>query len=150
MRSLLFISALLVLTGAGCSVGPNPEKPYTPPLLPGQTDPNAPIEAPQITTKDQPITDGRVILGPVTMPVDGWMVGYADNAGKPGRILGYGHLYADEYPVVNLPINELDYTGKVFVVIHHDKGANGKFDFPGPDMPIEIDGLTPTESFVIE
>jgi len=141
----------LLLMGAGCHIDKTPDtghdqSPFVYPGVPQGT----PTETPQITAVDQSISDGYVVLGPVTMPITGWLVAYSNDGEKPGKVLGYGYLYADTYPEVNIPIEDASYTGKVYLVVHEDAGANAEFEFPGVDMPLMIDGSVPTTSFTIE
>ena len=146
MRTYLILFVLLFV-GAGCSVRTAPAstpEAFNPPPEREQ------VTAPSIVAPDQAITDGRVILGPVSMTVDGWLVAYEDDGEKPGQILGHAYLYAGEYPEVNLPIKNDLYTGKVYIAPHYDRGTNAQFEFPGVDMPLEIDGVVPVTSFVVE
>ena len=150
-RSLLAIGIPLLLIGAGCHIEKTPDtgderSPYAYPTgVPG-----AQIAAPEITAENQSITEGRIVLGPVTMPITGWLVAYSNDGEKPGKVIGHGYLYADTYPEVNIAIDDTSYTGKVYLVVHEDAGAYVEFEFPGVDMPLMIDGTVPTTSFIIE
>ena len=150
-RPLLAIGIPLLLMGAGCHIEKTPDtgdkrSPYAYPAgIQG-----IPTEAPNIMAEDQSISEGRIVLGPVTMPITGWLVAYSNDGEKPGKVLGYGYLYADTYPEVNISIDDASYTGKVYLVVHEDAGTNAEFEFPGVDMPLMIDGIVPTASIMIE
>ncbi len=145
MRSSLLLLSLLFI-GAGCTARPAQQQDQ----LPRQGVQEAPIEAPTISVSDQSMEAGTVILGPVSMTVDGWLVLYENDGEKPGQILGYGYLKEGEYREASIPIEDDTYTGKVYIVMHVDKGIEVEFEFPGVDMPIEIDGTVPVTSFMIE
>ena len=147
MRISILLLLTLLFIGTGCSVR---TAPASSPTTANSTPERKQVAAPSIVAQDQTITDGRVILGPVTMTVDGWLVAYESDGKKPGQILGYGYLSEGEYPEVTIPIEDSAYTGKVYLAPHYDRGANAQFEFPGVDMPLEIDGVVPVTSFVIE
>ncbi len=146
--SLILPMLTLLLMGAGCSTRNVPVEQTSEP-----TDTPVAKEivvAPSITVVDQSIDDSSITLGPVTMTVDGWLVAYENDGEKPGQILGYEYVPTGEHTTVLLPIEDDAYAGKVYIAPHYDRGTSKQYEFPGVDMPLEIDGVVPVTSFVIE
>jgi hypothetical protein len=144
MRYILPISILaLILTFAGYIANRTPHTDI-------QQQTQTLVVAPNITVTDQHINNSKVILGPILMTVDGWLVLYTNVGEKPGKILGYTHVSQGEHSDIFISISEKEYTGKIHVAPHYDWGEKKQFEFPGIDMPIEVDGLVPVESFIIE
>ncbi len=145
MRSSLLLLSLLFI-GAGCTARPaQPQEQST-----QQAVQEAPVEAPTISVSDQSMEAGTVVLGPVSMTVDGWLVAYGNDGAKPGQILGYVYVQKGDHEEIILTLEDIFYTGKVYIAPHFDRGLATQFEFPGPDMPFEINGTVPVESFMIE
>jgi len=106
-------------------------------------------ETPVIEIKDQSIEQETFAVSHVFSPEDAWLVLYADDGGKPGTIvhtipLESGELFDIE---IDMPI---DTPGTYFAVLHVDMGVQETFEFPGPDVAMDVGGKVVVEVFEVE
>jgi hypothetical protein len=88
-----------------------------------------------------------VALTHVVAPGPSWVVVYADEAGKPGRVLGKSSLAATDAIDVVVPLGSVPATGGVFVALLADRGKTGVFEYgsfdpasTSPDRPYVAGG----------
>ena len=79
-------------------------------------------------------------------PADAWIVVHLDDDGAPGARVGLLHIPAGESLDVNVALDPLPLTDKLFVAIHADRGEADVFEFDmmnkvnTPDQPYFVDG----------
>jgi hypothetical protein len=95
---------------------------------------------PAVTASDQTINDSIVIVANVVSPGPGWLVIHNEQNGVVGWEIGYAALKSGENANVRINIDMSQATPTLFAVLHADAGEVGKFEFPGPDGPILLNG----------
>ncbi len=95
---------------------------------------------PAVTVTDQAIQNGTVTIDRVTAAEPGWIVIHADAAGKPGADIGHTAVKTGDNNnvVVNIDVNKA--TPTLYAMLHADKGITGTYEFPGPDVPVQVNG----------
>jgi amicyanin len=142
--SLLLISIALV--GGGCfdksksQQQANPLGAGTSTVESESTATVAVDTAPLIEVHAQSVLNGTILIDSLTLPVNGWVVAYADDGGKPGKILGRSYVPAGAHTDTGVELT--GYTGeKVYLIAHVDAGTAEQFEFPGADMVMETNGI---------
>ena len=74
----------------------------------------------------------------VVTPGPSWVVVYAEEAGKPGRVLSRSSLAATDAIDVAVPFNAAAGASAVFVAIHADTGVPGVFEYGSSYDPASI------------
>jgi hypothetical protein len=146
---LLPLLLALGLLAAACQPADiEPEATPTPAGLPG-TGELLPEEGfPSIEVHDQEVREGTVLIAEVINPGGGWIVIYADDNGSRGPIIGIAPIVGSALNV-RVDIATAHATETMYAVLHEDRGMIGEFEYPGPDVPVEFNGLKVEESFRI-
>ena len=115
-----------------------------------QTPAANPTMAPSVTVKDQAFVDNRVIIDKVVSEGPGWLVVHNAKGDTFGDDIGEAALSTGEnsHVVVAIP-DASKVTAKLFAMLHTDKGVVGKYEFPGPDGPVQLNGQLVNPSFMI-
>jgi hypothetical protein len=109
---------------------------------------------PLVEVEDQAIVDGAVTIDRVVSDGPGWIVIHADNNGAPGDVLGWTAVMDGENTdvVVDIDMDMVDtdtMTETTFhAMLHSDLGIEGTYEFPGADVPVQLDGETVMTAFV--
>ncbi len=130
------LGALLAL-GAGCS--------STQPVA--QTP--APLD-PAITVLGQPIRGSAISITHVVAPADGWVLVRADLHGAPGAVIGFVGVRAGASDNVRVPLDLTQLTTHLFATLHSDAGELNTLEYPGPDVPVAIQGMPVSTDFTVE
>ncbi|MDX1412721.1 MAG: hypothetical protein R3293_00935 [Candidatus Promineifilaceae bacterium] len=155
--TLFLFSALLAFILAACSRGANDPQDSTPAneaLVPEATSTAVPVLTstlmptttpeptaivPMIEVKDQVLTeDGRLSFDSVTVPDEGWLAVYQEDAGSAGDLLGYQALPPGTTSPLSVRIDARAATPTLIARLHIDGGEGGEFEFPGLDEPLKI------------
>jgi len=83
--------------------------------------------------------DGRTItIGAAEIDGSpGWVVISANDRGKPGRTLGLVHRADGQHDdIVSVPMRTPLRSGVYWATMHVDLGAAGRYEYPGPDVPL--------------
>jgi len=164
---LLWILSLLLMSACSRSEGIPTEDPptfafaATEPVVTPSPTPTATIpptatpeptpSVPALTVDAQPLTeDGRLTIDNVAIPDDGWLVIYQDMDGELGDILGHQAVTAGNKSNVTVFIAPRDATPILIAALHTDAGAQGEFEYPGPDTPLEDDTDVVTATFQVD
>jgi hypothetical protein len=91
------------------------------------------------------VMDSDLMIDLVKSPEVGWLVIHAANGDEPGDVLGYVAVPAGESQNVVVKVSAIP--AKMIVMLHVDKGVAGKFEFPGDDTPLMLDGKPVTATF---
>ena len=99
-------------------------------------------EAPGLSVRDQALRNGEVIIGQVIAAQAGWVDIHAEaeQAGNPGPVIGYSPVAVGETTYLRVPVPADKVTPVLYAVLHLDEGEPGRFEFPGPDTPVQRDG----------
>jgi hypothetical protein len=97
--------------------------------------------APAVTVLDQEIVhDEFLSVARVVSPGPGWIVIYTDAGGQPDAIIGYAPVKPGENQDVVVKVNGSAASPVLYAVLFMDRGTVGKFEFPGPDQPVQVGG----------
>lgn len=138
MNSLIkYISLALLMTLAACGSFPN---------IPGlgnskPTDTsNVPVTGgnPTVSVKDQDTDGTSVTVEDVVSPGPGWMVIHNQLNGTIGDPIGETQLNSGETKNVVVSIDQSKATPIMYAMLHVDGGVIGKYEFPGPDVPVML------------
>jgi len=107
-----------------------------------------PAEAGQaaIEVADQPGVAGSLKVAKAVAPTGAWIVVHLDDDGAPGQRVGLLHIPAGESTDVDVKLEPLPLTDKVFVAVHADAGTPDVFDFDmmnkinSADQPFFVNG----------
>ncbi len=94
---------------------------------------------PRVIVKNQKIAGSSVVIEEVLSNGPGWLVVHADAKGEPGPVIGYAAVPDGLTRALKVKINASKATPTLFAMLHVDKGAVGKYEFPGPDVPVIVD-----------
>lgn len=98
-------------------------------------------DAPTIVVEDQAYENSGITIKSVNTNEDIWLVGYDDDNGKPGRIIGQVRLSPGNWSDVAFPMYESFVTDPIYIAVHKDAGESGTFEFPGADVALTVDGV---------
>ena len=103
--------------------------------------PGAPGLQPSITVADQAIQNGTVNVPLVVSNGNWWLVIHRQNPdGNMGSYIGEKLLTNGVHNnvVVNVDMNRV--TSVLYAMLHQDLGVIGVLEFPGPDVPVPVNG----------
>jgi len=135
---------------SGCS-GPalaTPTPVATPLQAPPAGTPTPPQSlTPRIQVTNQSALDGTVTITYVDALEQGWLAINADKEGAPGIVIGYSPVAPGVNMNVVVTLDLLHATPRLWAILHVDRGQVGTWEFPGPDVPVQVDGKTVMSSF---
>ncbi|MGD0575901.1 MAG: hypothetical protein ABSB61_11140 [Anaerolineales bacterium] len=103
---------------------------------------------PQIVVNDQSAMDGTVTVASAVAIEQGWLAINTDKDGSPSDIvIGYSPVKPGVNTNVVVIIDLMHATSRLWVVLHVDEGQVGTWEFPGPDVPVQVGGKTIMSSF---
>jgi uncharacterized surface protein with fasciclin (FAS1) repeats len=105
--------------------------------------------APAVFVIDQDVVDNTVTVTRVTTNAPGWIVIHADDNGAPGPILGHSPVPSGITADVVVTIDPAGLTDTLWAMVHVDEGVADEYEFPGADVPLEIDGAIVMDSFAV-
>ncbi len=102
---------------------------------------------PNVRVYDQRIENDAVIIERVVSQGPGWLVIHADNNGAPGPDLGWTALKPGVNWNVRVKIDPAKATPYLWAMLHSDLGVVGKYEYPGPDVPVVVAGKVVMKKF---
>ena len=107
-------------------------------------------DVPSVTVEDQESDGSQVIVAEVVALQPGWIVIHADADGKPGPVLGQTAVAegVTENVIVNLE-EPVEPGTLLWAMLHVDEGVQGTYEFPGADVPVQVDDAIVMEPFEI-
>ncbi len=102
---------------------------------------------PKVSVSSQYIENGMVTIRRVVSDGPGWLVIHADNKGAPGEDLGWAPVVAGVNRNVRVKIDAAKATPDLWAMLHVDAGVVGKYEFPGPDVPVTMQGKVVMKRF---
>ncbi|MGH2544230.1 MAG: cupredoxin domain-containing protein [Ardenticatenaceae bacterium] len=122
-------------------------------IAPTVTPEPEPGAMPRIVVHDQQ-SDGRsVVVDEVAAAGTGFLV--IHESGADGLIdlfnsIGQVAVQQGSQTNVTVPLDETVSNGaKLFAALHQDDGVPGRYEYPGPDEPVEVSGQLVAESFIV-
>lgn len=97
----------------------------------------------------QEVIKGQVTVAEAAVPVEGWVVIHADDAGSFGPIIGQAHLEPGLTTDLAVDIDVDAATETLYAMLHTDGGVFDVFEFPGTDMPVLKDGAPISSAFTV-
>jgi hypothetical protein len=104
---------------------------------------------PSVVVNDQEIQNGTVTVASVVSDGPGWIVIHADDNGAPGAVIGHAAVTDGENTDVVVEIDEAAATETLYAMLHTDAGQVGTYEFPGDDVPVQVDGQVVTPAFSV-
>lgn len=96
---------------------------------------------PAVTVADQELGNGDTVTVPqVTATEAGWLVIHVNDNGAPGAVIGQTAVEAGTNENVMVEVDAQEVTETLFAMLHVDAGESGVYEFPGPDVPVQVDG----------
>jgi hypothetical protein len=95
---------------------------------------------PRVTVKDQKVMGSSVTIAEVLSNGPGWLVIHADAKGAPGPVIGHAAVKDGLTRDLVVTINASRATPVLYAMLHTDAGTVGAYQFPGPDVPVMVDG----------
>jgi predicted lipoprotein with Yx(FWY)xxD motif len=105
---------------------------------------------PSIKVADQAIRNGSIILPEVVSSGDSWVVIHRVNGdGSMGSMVGYALIHNGDNLNVVVPVDTSHTSNPLAAMLHEDHGVVGVLEFPGPDVPVMVNGQMITPLFNI-
>lgn len=112
-------------------------------VTPAQDEPAAqsPPQVSSIEVQNQETAEDQVTIQKVSFKDPGYVVIHVAKDGKPGSVIGNSAFFASgTYQNVGVPVDSLQSgANALFAMVHIDDG-DGIYEFPGDDVPLEVDG----------
>ena len=120
------------------------------PAAPATTPAAMSATTPSVTVKDQALTDNRVIIDTVVSDGPGWLVIHAAKGNTVGDVIGWAAVASGSNSNVVVAFSDPSkVTPTLYAMLHVDKGAVGKYEFPGADVPAMAGGQMVNPPFKI-
>ena len=103
---------------------------------------------PSVTVSDQDVMNGVVRVDRVVSDGPGWIVIHIDDNGSPGPVVGQAAVSDGENANVRVTIDTDMATETLYAMLHTDAGTEGTYEFPGDDVPVQLDGQVVVTAFV--
>ncbi|MYH62212.1 MAG: SH3 domain-containing protein [Caldilineaceae bacterium SB0675_bin_29] len=104
---------------------------------------------PSVTVHAQEVIKGQITVAEAVVPVEGWVVIHADDAGSFGPIIGQAHLEPGVTTDLAVDIDVDAATETLYAMLHTDGGVFDVFEFPGTDMPVLKNGAPISPAFTV-
>jgi len=104
---------------------------------------------PAVSISDQPVVNATVVVDNATINRTGWADIHADLNGTPGPIIGYSPISEGVNENVTVAIEVENATPVLYAMLHVDEGEPGVHEFPGPDVPILVNGSPVQQAFSV-
>lgn len=102
---------------------------------------------PSVSVRDQSVAGGTVTVARVVSEGPGWLMIHAQANGGPGPILGNARVGDGTSRNVEVEIDLARATPVLYAMLHADAGQVGVLEFPGPDVPVAVEGEVVTPAF---
>ena len=93
----------------------------------------------RVVVKKQTIMNGTVSIAEVLSNGPGWLVVHSDANGGPGPVIGYAAAPDGLTRNLVVKIDQSKTTPVLYAMLHADLGTVGRYEFPGPDVPVMVD-----------
>jgi predicted lipoprotein with Yx(FWY)xxD motif len=143
--TLLVIPFMIALTACSSLVNAanGLVKPSTQPVVVAATASGNPL----VTVKDQEYDGTTVIVADVFSQGPGWIVIHNQVNGSLGPPIGYTQINSGDNKNIAVKIDPSQASPVMYAMLHQDAGILGKYEFPGPDVPVMFNGEMLSPSF---
>ena len=86
----------------------------------------------------------------VTIAQTGWLVIHAQRDGQVEEVLGFTAVSPGVNVDVSVTVDPLQSSSTLVAMLHNDAGDAGKFEFPGPDIPLQFESAVLSADFEVE
>jgi cytochrome c oxidase subunit II len=104
------------------------------------------VDEPQIEVEDQRVEDDEVEIGDIHLDKPGYVVVHKVAGGKPGDVIGNSGLFEGEVHDSKVQISNYQNEKELIAMLHYDDG-DGKYEFPGDDLPVIVNGKAVLQKF---
>lgn len=104
---------------------------------------------PAVTVEDQEIIDNQVTIAKVVSEGPGWLVIHIHENDNIGPVIGQSPVVDGENTNIVVEIDPTLSTETLYAMLHTDAGVVGTYEFPGPDIPVTINGEAVTPPFQV-
>jgi hypothetical protein len=131
------VAVLAAVSLAGCRSGSPAANVPLPPTTTTTQLPAGTVTG-ALVASDQKGTDAIKVVSVTIEGAPGWLAIHADDAGRPGVVVGKAHIPegTTRDVVVHLDLPSPD--GLYWPILHVDAGTVGTWEFPGPDTPVKV------------
>jgi hypothetical protein len=91
-----------------------------------------------LIARDQPLTEGPIMVSHAVTLEPGWVVIYNDVAGEPGEIIGQAWVPAGVSREIEVLVDPDGITATLYVALHRDLGQPQQFE--AADVPMLVSG----------
>jgi predicted lipoprotein with Yx(FWY)xxD motif len=145
--TLVAILTMVVLTA--CNTHTNASiRQVKPPTQPAMTATSA-NENPSIIVKDQEYDGTTVIVADAFSQSPGWVAIHNQVNGSMGPSIGYAHINSGDNKNIAIKIDSTQTSSVMYAMMHIDTGEVGKYEFPGPDVPVMVNGEMLIRTFTV-
>ena len=95
---------------------------------------------PSVNVNDQTTDGTSVIVADAFSQGPGWMVIHSQVNGTVGPAIGETQLKAGDNKNIFVKIDPAQATAVMYAMLHVDAGTVGTYEFPGPDVPVMLNG----------
>jgi predicted lipoprotein with Yx(FWY)xxD motif len=103
--------------------------------------------SPSVKVKDQEYDGTTVIVPDAFSQGPGWIVIHNQVNGSLGPAIGYTHINSGDNKNIAIKIDPAQASPVMYAMLHQDAGVVGKYEFPGPDVPVMFNGEMLSPSF---
>jgi hypothetical protein len=97
-----------------------------------------------MTATDHALSNNAVLISSVTASQDGWVVVHESNPDGTVKVpdnIGKVQVKAGTTTNLSIPLDKQVANGaKLWPMLHIDVGQPGVYEFPGPDVPVVVNG----------
>ncbi|RPI33825.1 MAG: hypothetical protein EHM70_04855, partial [Chloroflexota bacterium] len=142
--TMILVMSLLV---AGCQRFLSPATPQV--TLPIETAgvPSTGGDLPRVVVQDQPFDGSKVVVAEVFSNGPGWLAIHTQVDGGLGPPIAYAPLKDGLNSNVEVTVPADKATEVMYAMLHIDANQIGTYEFPGPDVPEEVDGQIVSPEF---
>ncbi len=97
-------------------------------------------ESPSVTVNDQQYDGTSVVVADVFSQGPGWLVIHNQLNGNIGDAIGKTQVQSGDNKNVIVKIDPSKATSVMYAMLHVDAGIVGTYEFPGPDVPVMLNG----------
>jgi hypothetical protein len=103
--------------------------------------------SPSVLVTDQHLQNDTVVIERVVSQGPGWLAIHDNANGAPGAVVGWAALKPGVNWNVRVKIDRAKATSYLWAMLHSDLGTVGKYEFPGPDVPVTMAGKVVMKEF---
>jgi hypothetical protein len=103
----------------------------------------------RVVVRRQAVVNSTVTIAEVLSNGPGWLVIHSDANGGPGPVIGYAAASDGLTRNLVVKIDPSKITPVLYAMLHADLGKVGTYEFPGPDVPVMVDGKMVSPPFKV-